>query len=116
MKILRVLEYEGTEEFISSCLKNRAIRNRYEVGNGIIREAILGGTDEVLSQMENEKSIIPLDEKVFFRFLNGERLVKIAKDLDVSLPAIRKRVLRYCGRKGLNYDRIKINSRNLPPR
>jgi hypothetical protein len=54
MKILRVLEYEGTAEFIANSLKNRSVKVRYEIPDGVIREAILGTFEDLFLQFTKE--------------------------------------------------------------
>ena len=44
VRVLRVLEYSGTREFVERCLEKRAIKEAYIVSDGnTIREAFLGG-------------------------------------------------------------------------
>lgn len=48
-RILRVIEYVGTPEFIRDAIDKRSVKGRRDVpGKGYITEAILGETAEVL--------------------------------------------------------------------
>ena len=48
MRVLRILEYEGTPEFVKASLDKR-IKGSMVTKNGIIREAILGDVTDFLS-------------------------------------------------------------------
>lgn len=47
-RILRVLEYTGTPDFTRDAIERRAVKGERILGNGVIREAVLGETPEVL--------------------------------------------------------------------
>ena len=51
-RILRVIEYVGTDEFLHACVDNRQVKGTRTFPDGIIREAILGDTPEILGQDE----------------------------------------------------------------
>ena len=42
MRILRILEYVGSKEFILSSLENRGVKGAHYVINGVIREGFVG--------------------------------------------------------------------------
>lgn len=42
-RLIRVLVYEGTPEWIQTCLETRGVKGSYQPGNfGVIKEAIIG--------------------------------------------------------------------------
>ena len=43
VRVLRVLEYVGTREFVERSLEKRSIHGEMRAPNGYIREAFLGG-------------------------------------------------------------------------
>lgn len=49
-RILRVLEYTGTDEFIRRCIDGRQVKGTMVRVHGTIREAILGDTAEILTK------------------------------------------------------------------
>ncbi len=56
-RILRVIEYVGTDEFLRKCIEERTVKGTKTIPmEGIIREAILGDTPEILTK-EAEASL-----------------------------------------------------------
>lgn len=47
-RVLRVIEYVGTEDFIRACIDRRQVKGTMIHPNGTIREAVLGDTPELL--------------------------------------------------------------------
>lgn len=41
-RLIRVLVYEGTPEFIADALKCRGVKGSHNCGNGVIKEAVVG--------------------------------------------------------------------------
>lgn len=66
-RILRVIEYTGTDEFLQYCIDNRQVKGTKTLGNGTIREAILGDTPEILSRYTEQA----LQEEVLGPVLEG---------------------------------------------
>ena len=55
-RILRVIEYVGTTEFISDCINQRGLKGTKIIpGKGFMREAIVGETIELLAESEVEE-------------------------------------------------------------
>jgi len=42
VRMTRILIYEGTAEWVNSCLRNRGVKGSQSLDNGIIKEAIIG--------------------------------------------------------------------------
>ncbi|KKL10274.1 hypothetical protein LCGC14_2557470 [marine sediment metagenome] len=57
VRVLRILEYKGTREFVTKSLENRGVKEIMKVPNGQISEAFLGGIlgFEVISDLITEK-------------------------------------------------------------
>lgn len=60
---LRVLEMVGTEEFVNACIERRTVKGSHVTPNGSIREAILGDTNEILTDAEIEAVVAKRHEK-----------------------------------------------------
>lgn len=57
-RILRVLEYTGTDEWLTATLEHRAVKGSRTIsGQGIIREAMLGEISYYLDHAENVQRI-----------------------------------------------------------
>ncbi len=54
VRIIRILEYTGTREFVERSLINRGVVKQKETPNGIIREAILGEFAELIESGDEE--------------------------------------------------------------
>lgn len=58
-RLLRVIEYTGTSEFIRNSINRRSVKGHLDVRDGVIREALIGETAEVLNSFttseENDK-------------------------------------------------------------
>ena len=54
-RLIRVLVYEGSPEWIALCLKQRAVKGSYRAGAGIIKEAIIGDFFEEVIERQPEK-------------------------------------------------------------
>lgn len=55
-RMIRVIEYVGDEEFINEHRTMRGVKGTRLCRGGIIREAILGDTDEILDTQETENT------------------------------------------------------------
>lgn len=55
-RILRVIEYVGTDEFLASCVEKRFVKGTFKPGREgcYIREAILGDMAEILPTLDEE--------------------------------------------------------------
>ena len=52
-RLIRVLVYEGSPQWIQYCLATHAVKGSYTVPNGFIREAIVGDfLEEILEKDE----------------------------------------------------------------
>ena len=59
-RLIRVLVYEGTPEFIQGCLTRRWLKGSYCLSNGVIREAIVGDfLETILDESEPETFSTP---------------------------------------------------------
>lgn len=59
-RLIRVLVYEGTPEFIQDCLTRRWLKGSYCPPNGVIREAIVGDfLETILDESEPETFSTP---------------------------------------------------------
>jgi hypothetical protein len=54
---LRLIEYIGTEDFVNRQIENRQLKGTKVLGDGSIREALLGDTNEILLDAEIEQII-----------------------------------------------------------
>ena len=51
-RLIRVLVYEGTPAFIQRCLADRGVKGSHNVGDGVIKEAIVGDfLEEVVNRV-----------------------------------------------------------------
>lgn len=55
-RLIRVLVYEGTSEWIQDCLKRRGLKGSYVCPNGVIKEAIVGDFLEEIIKRSVEPS------------------------------------------------------------
>ena len=55
-RLIRVLVYEGTSEWIQDCLKRRSLKGSYVCPNGVIKEAIVGDFLEEIIKRSVEPS------------------------------------------------------------
>lgn len=52
-RILRVIEYVGTPEFIRDAINKRSVKGRMELRSGnVIQEAIIGDVYEIFAEQE----------------------------------------------------------------
>lgn len=58
-RLIRVLVYEGTPEFIQDCLTRRWLKGSYCLSKGMIREAIVGDFLETILEPEPESFSTP---------------------------------------------------------
>ena len=56
-RILRVIEYTGTDEFLNACIEKRQVKGTMTVPNGCIREAILGDVPEILTWGDSHRDM-----------------------------------------------------------
>ena len=63
VRVIRVLEYEGTREWVEACLTQREVKGRKDCAIGcVIREAIVGDFPAVVEEVKVlESSTIPED-------------------------------------------------------
>ena len=54
-RLTRILIYEGSSAWIQSCLEDRGVKGSQRMGNGLIKEAIVG---ELLEEVI-ERTILP---------------------------------------------------------
>lgn len=53
VRVLRVLEYVGSREWVEECIQQRYVKGeRYTIRKGVIREAILGETLEIVDRLD----------------------------------------------------------------
>ena len=75
VRVLRVIEYIGTEEWVHSQIEKRQVKGSRAVVvdgtySGVIKEAIIGDTSEVLSgwtqtTLKNENSTVDNDSDLY---------------------------------------------------
>jgi len=77
VRVIRVLEYEGTREWVEELLKTRCVHGYLKMGKGgVIREAILGDFPEIVEE-EKEKPLwerLTADEYKFMKRFSWEFL------------------------------------------
>lgn len=49
-RILRVIEYTGTDAFLQACIERRQVKGTMTMPEGTIREAIVGDLPEILTR------------------------------------------------------------------
>lgn len=54
-RLVRILVYEGTPEWIQDCMKRRGVKGSYAIPQGVIKEAIVGDFLETLTPIMEEK-------------------------------------------------------------
>ncbi len=55
-RLVRVLVYEGTPEWIQDCMKRRGVKGSYTVPQGVIKEAIVGDFLEDITPIIEENN------------------------------------------------------------
>lgn len=53
-RILRVIEYVGTADFVRNSIDKRGVKGSYRLKDGVIREGLIGETAEVIEMPEDE--------------------------------------------------------------
>lgn len=95
-RLIRVLVYEGSPEWVQECLKTRAIKDSYNGKTGVIKEAIVGDfLEEVTTRQVIGTSVPPLlvQAHIFGHFADDydQPLAKsIRKELRDMLDAANK--------------------------
>jgi len=56
-RMIRVLIYEGTTEWIQDCIMRRNVKGSYSVPQGVIKEAIVGDFLEEVLTREIQKEL-----------------------------------------------------------
>ena len=57
-RILRVIEYTGTDAFLTACIERRFVKGTKEFGTGTIREGVLGDMAEILPEITPVKEML----------------------------------------------------------
>lgn len=58
IRVLRLLEYIGSAEFVETSLSNRAVKGQHKVGGGMIREAFIGEFPETLDSTNDAYALL----------------------------------------------------------
>ncbi len=56
-RIFRLLEYKGNRAFMETSLMRRAVKGTHQVGNGYIKEALIGDWPELLAEGLTEEQL-----------------------------------------------------------
>ncbi|MDE2098759.1 MAG: hypothetical protein KGL39_16005 [Patescibacteria group bacterium] len=88
-RVLRILEYVGTPEFIASSVERRLVKGTKTIPTGTIREAFIGDTYEVLAEHEmdaiREKRSCMVEDALAATYGNEvEKKMRNAKEFEMG--------------------------------